>query len=81
MAAVTFFAKNTGNVNATLSYNTTSWNPVNASTYIAVAWNYTGQILQPLGVVPITTTLTIATNATGSNFSYTMNVKATEVLP
>lgn len=82
MGTVTFFAKNSGNVNVTLNFNTTDWIPTNAPIYLVVAWNYTGQLMKPLDVIPIATTLAVSTTITGiTNFSYTMNVNAVEVKP
>jgi len=79
MALFTMYARNSGNVNITLSYNTTGWNPVNASAFLLVAWNYSGQMIKPLEVVAVSTTLTVSPSISGvTNFSYTMNIQATE---
>jgi len=79
MAAITMYARNSGNVNVTLAFNTTDWNPVGASTVLLVAWNYSGQVIKPLEVVAISTTLTVSPSISGvTNFSYTMNIQATE---
>jgi len=79
-AAVTMYARNSGNVNVTLNYNLTDWSPVSASTYLIVAWNYSGQMLKPFDVVSIQVTLTVSPSISGvENFSYTMNVNAVEV--
>jgi hypothetical protein len=80
MAVFTMYARNSGNVNITLSFNTTDWSPSNASTYLLVAWNYSGQAVKPLEVVAVSTTLTVSPSIQGvTNFSYTMNIQATEV--
>lgn len=82
MAAVTMYARNSGNVNVTLSFNTTDWTPAGANAYLLVAWNYSGQVIKPLEVTAISVTLTVSPSITGVNsFSYTMNVLATEVKP
>jgi hypothetical protein len=79
MAAVTMYARNSGNVNVTLAFNTTGWNPVGSSVYLLVAWNYSGQIIKPLEVVAISTTLTVSPSISGvDGFGYTMNIQATE---
>jgi hypothetical protein len=79
MAVFTMYARNSGNVNVTLAFNTTDWSPSNASAYLLVAWNYSGQVIKPLEVVAVSTTLTVSPSISGvANFSYTMNIQATE---
>lgn len=80
MAVFTMYARNSGNVNFTLSFNTSDWSPAGASTYLLVAWNYSGQVVRTLEVVAISTTLTVSPSISGvTSFSYTMNIVATEV--
>ena len=82
MAAITMYARNSGNVNITLAFNTTDWSPAGASAYLLVAWNYSGQTIKPLDVVAVSVTLTVSPSISGVNsFGYTMNIQATEVKP
>jgi len=80
MAAITMYARNSGNVNVTLGFNTTDWSPAGASTYLLMNWNYSDYIIKPLEVVAISTTLTVSPSISGiTSFSYIMNIVATEV--
>jgi hypothetical protein len=56
----TIYIKNTGNSAATLTLETDTWVPTNASTYIGLTWNYDGQPLAPDAVVEVILTLTIS---------------------
>jgi hypothetical protein len=80
---VGFWVQNTGNVNVTLSLNVTSWNPLNASSYIVVTWNYTaGTVVLPFEMVPIQLRLSVSPSITGiTDFSNTIWITATEVKP
>ena len=79
MAEFVMYARNGGNVNITLGFNTSDWNPVGAEAYLLVAWNYTGQTIRPLEVIAVSTTLTVSQDITGvDSFSFTMNIQATE---
>lgn len=64
MAAVYFYARNSGNINVTLSLVTANWalNGIasNVSAFFALSWNYTGQILQPTQYIPLQMTLTVS---------------------
>jgi hypothetical protein len=80
MGAVTLYARNSGNVNITLSFNTTDWNPPNAANYLTIAWNYSGVVLHTGDVLPIQLTNAVSPSITGiMNYSFTINMLATEV--
>jgi len=82
MGAVTLYARNSGNVNITLSFNTTDWNPANAANYLTIAWNYSGVVLQSGNILPIQLTNAVSPSITGiMNYSFTINMLATEVKP
>lgn len=82
MGAVTMYARNSGNVNVTLSYNTTGWNPASAANYLTIAWNYSGAVLQPGNVLPIQMTNAVSPSITGiTSYNFTINMLATEVKP
>ena len=73
------FAYNDGTVPITLAYTTENWNPPEASNYISLAWNYTGNIINPKEKLPLKLTLTISPDITGiSSFSFDMVIIAQE---
>lgn len=64
---------NSGSNSLFLDMITENWNPVNASQYIGLAWNYDGIPIEPQTGRPVRLTLTIFSNATLSgitNFSF-----------
>jgi hypothetical protein len=68
---ITLYVRNEGNQAATLSLAINNWNPINASTYMALNWNYSGQTLSPMKSVPVALTLSVSSAATGiANFSF-----------
>lgn len=69
----------TGNVPVTLTLATANWTPPNASQFLTLTWNYTGQILQPFEWTPVELTLTVASNVTGiDSFSFDILIIAEE---
>jgi len=56
----TFFIRNEGNVPSTLFLNTTNWNPITASDFIKLNWDYNGYIIYPQQTTKVTFTLSIA---------------------
>jgi hypothetical protein len=68
---VTVHIRNEGNAAITLSMNTTNWSPSTASSYISLSWDYSGQPIDPNGVIPVTLTLSVSSSITGiSSFSF-----------
>jgi len=55
----------TGNVPSILTMNTSNWFPVNASDFITLDWNYSGQILNENEGIPINFILTISSMIEG----------------
>jgi len=55
------FIRNEANVPTTLTLNTENWNPSNASTWITLNWDYTGETLSVNEVIDVTLTLTVYT--------------------
>jgi len=71
MNNVTVYVRNEGNVAADLSVATENWNPLNASDYLALSWDYDGRQLNPHEVVQITLTLTVSSSVQGiESFSF-----------
>jgi hypothetical protein len=75
----TIYIKNVQNTNCTLSFNTTAWNPVNASKYLLLSWNYTGAVLQPSKYVVVQIRLLVDTAIKDvHSFTFTIWITATE---
>lgn len=55
----TAYIENESNVLITLVLTTENWSPVNASTFVALTWDYDGQLLEVDGVVEVTFTLAV----------------------
>jgi hypothetical protein len=57
---ITLYMRNEGNHQATIFMTAENWNPVNASSYMQLGWNYGGQILNPMEVVEVALTLSVS---------------------
>ena len=69
------FVRNEGTVKLRLSYNTTNWNPTNASDYISLVWNYDNRTFLPDEILPVTLTLSVSLETTGiTTFSFDITV-------
>lgn len=55
----TAYIKNESNVPITLVLTTENWSPLNASSFVALTWDYDGQLLEVDGSVEVTFTLTV----------------------
>jgi hypothetical protein len=60
---ITLYIRNEGNHAANLSMMVNNWNPINASTYMALNWNYSGQTLSPAESIAVTLTLSVSSAA------------------
>jgi hypothetical protein len=68
---VTVYVRNEGNTVVTLSKTVQNWNPVNASMYISLTWDYAGSPVLVNATAPITLELSVASNVTGiTTFSF-----------
>ncbi len=54
------FVRNEGNSAVSLRIGTSNWTPSNASSYMSLIWNYSGQILKTNEVIPIKLTLKVS---------------------
>jgi len=71
----TVYIRNEGNANSTLTMITSNWTPTNASNYISLNWDYTGQTLQVNQVVQVQFTLFIMENVQGiTDFSFDLTI-------
>ncbi len=57
---LTIFVRNEGNSASSLQLTTLNWTPANASSYISLSWNYSGQILRQNEIIPVRLTLTVS---------------------
>jgi hypothetical protein len=57
---VTVYVRNEGSISAFISLDTTNWDPVNASSYMTLGWDYSGQLLKPDESVAVMLTLSIS---------------------
>ena len=55
----TAYIKNESNVLVTLVLTTENWSPLNASSFVALTWDYDGQLLEVDGFVDVTFTLAV----------------------
>lgn len=68
--------RNEGDVPVTLSLRTENWNPPEAEQYMALTWNYAGEI-QVNTIITIEFQLTVFSNITGvTNFSFVTVITA-----
>jgi len=74
--SVSAWVKNTGNDEQKLVMWTESWNPMNASDWISLSWDYVGSWVSVNVSVPVVFTLSVDANITGvTNFSFDIWVK------
>ena len=55
----TAYIRNESNVPITLVLTTENWSPVNASSFVALTWDYEGQLLEVDGFVEVAFTLVV----------------------
>ena len=74
--SVSAWVKNTGNDEQKLVMWTESWNPMNASDWISLSWDYVGSWVSVNVSVPVVFTLSVDAKITGvTNFSFDIWVK------
>ena len=77
---LTVVIRNEGNKYSTLFLNATNWNPVNASNYLTLLWDYDGRTLAPNEIVTTALTLVLALTTHGiSNFTFDVIIGAKEL--
>ena len=57
---IILYVRNEGNHVATLFLATNNWSPVNASSYMALSWNYSGVVLSSMENIGVMLTLSIS---------------------
>lgn len=74
------FIRDEGAMSVVLSLAAANWVPSNATSIMALSWNYTGATLTPKTVIPVNITLDVLVNATGvTNFSFDVVFTGTSV--
>lgn len=56
------FVKNEGNISITLSMSTSNWNPSEATSFVHLSWNYTGETIEQYQILPVTLSLNVDAN-------------------
>jgi hypothetical protein len=75
---VKIYVRNEGNTFVTLSRTLQNWNPIIASNYVTVNWDYSGQTLSVNQVLQVNLTLAVSSTVSGiTNFSFDMTITAT----
>ncbi len=75
IATRTVYMRNEGNSNATLVMTLSNWSPGNASTYIDLNWDYTGQALSINQIMQVRFTLYVQENVQGfTDFSFDLTI-------
>lgn len=76
----TCYVKSKSNVPAYLTLTTESWNPINASEYIFLTWNYDNSTLEPEELREITFSLYVDINVSGiDTFTFDIVVSAKKI--
>ena len=74
-ANVSCYIRNEGNSALTLSMQTSNWSPADASTYLSLSWNYSGESLAPEAIIHVVFTLSVSPGVEGiTDFSFDITV-------
>jgi hypothetical protein len=72
---VSCYIKNTSNVPIILTFTTSNWQPLNASNFITLTWNYDEQPIPVGGYAPVTFSLHVDPATTGiTAFSFDITI-------
>jgi len=75
---VSLFIRNEGTVAADLFLSTDNWSPSNASEFVMLSWDYSGQILDRFEIILVVLTLRVSSEVRGiSSFSFDIIIGAT----
>ncbi len=74
---VTLFIRNEGDEVTNLFLTTENWNPLTASNFIALSWDYDSRALNPYDIVQVTLTLRVSPDTGGiGSFSFDIIIGA-----
>lgn len=72
------YVRNEGNAVVTLSKTLQNWNPLIASNYVTVNWDYSSQTLSVNQVLQVNLTLAVSSTVSGiTNFTFDITITAT----
>lgn len=68
---ITIFIRNEGNAPSSLFLKATNWNPVNASDFLVLSWDYSNYLVYPRQTIKVLLTLAVASFVDGiDDFSF-----------
>ncbi len=71
----TFYLRNEGNSNVTLTLLTTNWSPSAAENYLTLSWDYDGESLSQDEIIAVTFTLSVSQSISGiETFSFDIDI-------
>jgi hypothetical protein len=71
----TFYLRNEGSSDVTLTMFATNWTPSTAENYMSVDWDYAGQTLSPNQVIAVTFTLSVQSTISGiETFNFNIDI-------
>lgn len=74
----TFYLKNEGNADISLSMSSKDWNPIEAADYLSLTWNREGQLMTPDQVTSCVITLSVSEIIQDiTSYSLTITITAT----
>jgi hypothetical protein len=75
---ITFYLRNEGNADLTLSMTSKDWNPTEAADYLTLVWNREGQQMRPGQVISCLMTLSVSPSIQDINsYGLTITITAT----
>jgi hypothetical protein len=75
---VKIYVRNEGNTFVTLSKTLQNWNPLIASNYVTLNWDYSGQTLSVNQVLQVNLTIAVSSTVSGiNNFTFDATITAT----
>jgi len=74
----TVYIRNEGTTATLLSLTTSNWSPTNASNYMTLGWDYSGQTLNVNDIIQVKFTLSVSASVSGiTSFSFDITISAT----
>jgi hypothetical protein len=78
---ISLYVRNEGNYVASLFLMTNDWDPVNASDYMSLSWDYDGRTLGPMESIGVTLALSVSADAKNiDSFSFKVILGTSEVV-
>lgn len=78
----TLYVQNVGNWPAAISLSTAKWVPAEAEAFLALVWDYTGTVVPPGAIVPVTLELRVSPDVVGiREFSFDIVIDIEAVIP